>query len=137
MTTPVARTRWGGEYVLALVPESVPARCSPRCELGDRLPAVQDPVDEAVVDRLPCVEHEVAAGVLAKSCRGLTGVLGEDRLHLRAQAHDLLGLECEVGQSALASGRRLVEYDARVREHHPAPVRPTRQEQGRAARCLA
>ena len=80
---------------------------------------IEDIVDQAVLLCLLRGHIVVALGVAGDDVQRLAGVLAEQRVHLLADAHDVVGVDLDVGSLAgdtLPTDKRLVDQDLGVRQ---------------------
>ena len=84
--------------------------------VGGLAGALDDLVDEAVLERLVGGEPAVAVGVVLDLLDGLAGVLGDQLEQDLLDVERLLGLDLDVGGRATHARGRLVHHDPRVRQ---------------------
>lgn len=65
-------------------------------------------IHQAVLDRLLCIQVEIAIGIGFNDLDRFTGVLGHDIVQQRAQAQDLFGLDFDVRGLSLGATKGLV-----------------------------
>src|SRR3954449_5857383 len=85
----------------------------------NRLPVLNDAVDDLVLLRLLRAHEVVALGVLRDLLQRLTGVLGDDLVEPLADVDDLLGVDLDVRRLTGEAARDLVDQDLRVGQRHP------------------
>ena len=92
--------------------------------------AVDDPVDDAVLDRVFGTKYVVAVGVTLDPLVVLAGALGEDLVHAPLLLHDLTRVDLHVGGlPAETLYGRLVQQDARVGQRAPLALGPGREQE--------
>src|SRR3954463_195366 len=96
----------------------------------NRLPVLNDAVDDLVLLRLLRAHEVVALGVLRDLLQWLAGVLGDDLVETLAHVDDLLGVDLDVGRLAGESARDLVDQDLGVGQRHPLALGAAGQQQG-------
>src|SRR3954451_11553692 len=96
----------------------------------NRLPVLNDAVDDLVLLRLLRAHEVVALGVLRDLLQRLARVLGDDLVEPLADVDDLLGVDLDVRGLTGEAARDLVDQDLRVGQRHPLLRRATGEQQG-------
>src|SRR5262245_56379753 len=100
-------------------------------QTASRTSAVGDhPVDDSVLHRLLGRHEEVPIHVLAHLLLVLLRVVRDDLLQLALERDRLPRVDLDIGRLTLVATPHLVEQDLRVRQGHPLPFGPSREEDG-------